>query len=514
MILIWIVFIPLAGGFLAWVAAKRGPYSGRKKGLAARWISMAALAVDMALVLSLWLSEPHAVKVSGVGHWIAEISQPWLPSLGISFHLAMDGISLLLVLLTVFLGMAAVAASWTEIEADVGFFHFNLMATLSGIIGVFVAVDLFLFYFFWELMLVPMYFLIALWGHENRVYAAVKFFLFTQLSGLLMLASILGIYFIHGRQTGVYTFDYFKLIGTSLESGTALFLLLGFLAAFLVKLPAVPFHTWLPDAHTEAPTAGSVILAGLLLKTGGYGLLRFAVPLFPGASAELAHVAMALGIVGILYGAFLAFAQSDLKRLVAYTSVSHMGFVLLGVFVWNEKALQGVMIQMICHGISTGALFILAGALQERIHTREMQRMGGLWAVAPRLGGVWLFFAMASLGLPGMGNFIGEFLILLGAYELHPFMAVFAALGLILSTVYAVWMVQKAFFGTNHEGWRIPDLEAKEMTVMAMMIALILWLGLYPQPCLDTAKEGLSSLQRITSEVSKVNSMEIVGRQQ
>ena len=302
-------------------------------------------------------------------------------------------------------------------------------------------------------------------------------------------------------------------MGTTLASGTAFFLLLGFLVAFLVKLPAVPFHTWLPDAHTEAPTAGSVILAGLLLKTGGYGLLRFAVPLFPGASMQVAPIAMGLGIIGILYGAVLAFAQSDIKRLVAYTSVSHMGFVLLGIFAWNEKSLQGVVIQMLCHGISTGALFILAGALQERVHTREMQRLAGLWSVAPRMGGVWLFFALASLGLPGMGNFVGEFLILLGTYEVSLPMAAFAALGLILSTVYAVWMVQRVFFGANREGWRIPDLEAREVAVMTALIVIILWLGLYPQPCLDKAKEGLSSLQRITSVAPKVSSNDALWRQ-
>ncbi len=301
-----------------------------------------------------------------------------------------------------------------------------------------------------------MYFLIALWGHEKRTAAAVKFFIFTQLSGLLMLVSILGLYFIHGRHSGVYTFDYFALLGTSVPSGIAPLILLGFLAAFLVKLPAVPFHAWLPDAHTEAPTAGSVILAGLLLKTGGYGLLRFALPLFPGAAAEIAPLGMALGVIGILYGAVLAFAQTDLKRLVAYTSVSHMGFVLLGIFARNETAMMGAIIQMLSHGISTGALFILAGALQERLHTRDMQRLGGLWAVVPRLGGVWLFFALASLGLPGMGNFIGEFLVLLGAYRVSLPMTVLAALGLVVSTLYAVRMVQKVFFGSHPGGVEDP----------------------------------------------------------
>ncbi|HUH66103.1 MAG TPA: NADH-quinone oxidoreductase subunit M [Syntrophales bacterium] len=510
MILFWIVFIPLAGGLLAWLAGTRGPLAGRKKDLSARFISLAALVLDTILVVFLFLGKPAGIAG---GVWLARVNWSWLPALGIGFHLAVDGISLLLVLLTVFLGIAAVISSWTEIESQVGFFHFNLMATLTGIIGVFVALDLFLFYVFWEIMLVPMYFLIAMWGHEKRIKAAVKFFIFTQLSGLLMLAAILGLYFFHGRETGVYTFDYFKLLGTHVDTGPATVLLLGFLAAFLVKLPAVPFHTWLPDAHTEAPTAGSVILAGLLLKTGGYGLLRFAVPLFPEAAMEIAPLAMSLGIIGILYGAVLAFAQTDIKRLVAYTSISHMGFVLLGVFVWNEKALQGVVIQMLCHGISTGALFILAGALQERVHTREIERLGGLWTVAPRMGGAWLFFALASLGLPGMGNFIAEFLVLLGTYEVSVAMATFAALGLVLSTVYAVWMAQKAFFGANREGWRIPDLETRELAVMTAMIVMILWLGLYPQPYLDKARDGLSTLQKNAAVSQAGGAIKVFGRE-
>ncbi|MHB8908822.1 MAG: complex I subunit 4 family protein [Syntrophales bacterium] len=492
MLLSWLILIPLVGGILAWTAGSRGPFAENGNALLSRWISLTALAAELVLAVSLWLGRPP-----GGGSWLAEMSVPWLPAFGIGFHLAMDGISLLFVLLTSLLGIAAVIASWTEIDRQVGFFHFILLAALTGIIGVFTAFDLFLFAFFWEVMLVPMYFLIALWGHEKRTAAAVKFFIFTQLSGLLMLVSILGLYFIHGRHSGVYTFDYFELVGTSVPSGIAPLILLGFLAAFLVKLPAVPFHAWLPDAHTEAPTAGSVILAGLLLKTGGYGLLRFALPLFPGAAAEIAPLGMALGVVGILYGAVLAFAQTDLKRLVAYTSVSHMGFVLLGIFAMNETATMGAIIQMLSHGISTGALFILAGALQERLHTRDMQRLGGLWAVVPRLGGVWLFFALASLGLPGMGNFIGEFLVLLGAYRVSLPVTVLAALGLVISTLYAVRMVQKVFFGSTREVWTIPDLGPREMTVMAVMIAMILWLGLYPRPFLDTARGGLANLGKM-----------------
>jgi NADH-quinone oxidoreductase subunit M len=339
-----------------------------------------------------------------------------------------------------------------------------------------------------------MYFLIAIWGHESRIYAAIKFFLFTQLSGLLMLVAILGLYFIHGQNTGAYTFDYNQLLGTSIPGSIAAWLMAGFMVAFLVKLPAVPLHNWLPDAHTEAPTAGSVVLAGLLLKTGAYGLLRFVVPLFPTAAAAFAPWAMLLGVLGILYGAILAFAQTDLKRLVAYTSVSHMGFVLLGVFAQNTLAWQGTVMQMICHGISTGALFILVGALQERIHTRDMTRMGGLWAVVPRMGAVALVFAMASLGLPGLGNFIGEFLVLLGAYQTNIVMTVLATLGLILATIYALWLIQRTFHGPNEAGWQLPDFSFREWLIMGALLGVIVWLGLYPQPVLDTARPTLEIL--------------------
>ena len=320
MTLIWLIIIPLIAGIVSWVSARKNP-------VWARWISLSALFAQMLIIISLWIG--HAIELDS-GHntvWIASVDWSWVPQLGIGFRLAMDGLSLLMVALTSLLGIAAVICSWTEIKDGVGFFHFNLMSCLAGIVGVFLAMDLVLFYFFWEVMLVPMYFLIGIWGHENRVYASIKFFIFTQAGGLLMLIAILGLYFLHGSSTGVYTFNYFDLLGTPLSSWSSMFLMLGFFAAFAVKLPVVPFHTWLPDAHTEAPTAGSVILAGLLLKTGAYGLIRFILPLFPAAAHTLAPVAMMLGVIGIIYGALLAFAQTDLKRLVAYSSVSHLGFV-------------------------------------------------------------------------------------------------------------------------------------------------------------------------------------------
>jgi NADH-quinone oxidoreductase subunit M len=446
MMLVWLILIPLAGGAAAWVA-------GRNPGRS-RWISLIALGADLILGIFLLTRLGKDLTIRSTGAWALQFDLPWIPQLGIGFHLGMDGLSLVMVLLTVFLGIIAVLSAWTEIRERVGFFYFNLLWVLAGITGVFLALDLFLFYFFWELMLVPMYLIIAVWGHENRAAAAVKFFLFTQISGLLMLTAIVALYFIHGNNTGVYTFDYLKLLGTAVSPSTAGLLLMGFAAAFVVKLPAVPVHTWLPDAHTEAPTPGSVILAGLLLKTGAYGLIRFAVPLFPGAAAVFAPWAMVLAVIGILYGAVMAFAQQDLKRLVAYTSVSHMGFVLLGVSVWNELALKGVVVEMICHGISTGALFALVGLLQERIHTRDMARMGGLWATVPRMGAAMLFFSLASLGLPGLGNFVGEFLVLLGSFRVSMAATAAAALGLVVAAVYALWIVQRVLQGPNTGGWK------------------------------------------------------------
>lgn len=488
MILAWLIFILLAAGVLAALAA-------RWSAAVARWISLAATALDLALILGIWVRHSGEIRFGAVSPWLEQLDWTWIPQFGIHFHLALDGLSLLLLALTFFLGVLSGLCSWTEITESVGFFHLNLLWILAGIAGVFLALDLFLFYFAWELMLVPMYFLIALWGHERRIYAAIKFFLFTQLSGLLMLVAILALYFLHHEGTGTYTFDYEQLLHTPLSARAALWIMLGFFAAFAVKLPLFPLHTWLPDAHTEAPTAGSVILAGLLLKTGAYGMIRFIVPLFPDAAREFAPVAMVLGAAGIIYGAVLAFGQHDLKRLVAYTSVSHLGFVVLGVFSWNELALQGAVMTMLCHGVSTGALFILAGELQERIHTRELGRMGGLWTTAPRLSGAGLYFALASLGLPGLGDFIGEFLVLLGTYRAHPILAIVAAIGVLAATFYALRLVQCAFHGPNENGWAVSDLAPREGVIITLMAASLLWLGLYPQPILNTFSPALHALE-------------------
>jgi NADH-quinone oxidoreductase subunit M len=484
MILLWLIIIPLIGGIVSLLAAQRSVQ-------ASRWIAIAVAAIDLALTTGLWIG-----ALASGSRWLYEWDQAWIPQFGIRFHLAMDGLSLVLVLLTFFLGLMSVVASWTEIQDRAGFFHFNVLWVLAGITGVFLAIDLFLFYLFWELMLVPMYFLIAIWGHERRIYAAIKFFLFTQLSGLLMLAAIVTMAVLHQQSRGAYSFDYQSLQNLPLTPGTARLLLLGFFAAFAVKLPAFPVHTWLPDAHTEAPTAGSVILAGLLLKTGAYGLIRFVLVLFPESAREVAPAMMMLGVIGVLYGAFLAVSQHDLKRLVAYTSISHMGFVLIGIFAGNDTALAGAFIQMVSHGISTGALFILAGALQQRMHTREISRMGGLWKTMPNLSGAGFFFVMASVGLPGLGDFVGEFLVLLGAYRANVSLTAVATLGMIAAMLYGLKISSQVFQGPNRHNWTLPDLFPREWAIAACMMACLLWLGLYPQSFIRTFQPASQSPAR------------------
>ena len=503
MILAWLIVLHLLGGLAAWTL-------GRSK-LACRVACLVALGFETVLLVQLWglaLAGGHASTIAEVGgvsgpgaaaekSWIVESIWPWIPDLGITLHLAVDGMSLLLLTLTVFLGFIAVLASWTEVDAHHGFFHFCLMWTLAGVTGVFLSLDLFLFYFFWELMLIPMTFLIGIWGHERRVYAALKFFLFTQASGLLMLLSILGVVIAAQRASGAWSFDYADLLSAPIDPGIATWLRLGFFIAFAVKLPAVPVHTWLPDAHTQAPTAGSILLAGLMLKTGGYGLIRFAVPLFPEASAAFAPIAVTLGAVGILYGGWVAYGQTDFKRLVAYTSVAHLGFVLVGVYAWNEKAIAGAVLQMICHGLSTGALFMLAGGLQERAHTRELDRFGGLQTVTPRMAAMGIFFAMASLGLPGLGNFIAEFLILAGAYPSFPVATIAATIGLVLATAYSLRLVQKTFHGPNTHEWRLSDLSSREVLAYGAMASALLLLGVYPQPFIDAAQWTIDALPSV-----------------
>jgi NADH-quinone oxidoreductase subunit M len=366
-------------------------------------------------------------------------------------------------------------------------------------LGVFGALDLFLFYLFWEVTLVPMYFLIGMWGYERRIYAAMKFFLFTLAGSLLMLVAILALYF---ANEGLQSFDYRTLLGTQLPLETQRLLFLAFFASFAVKVPLVPLHTWLPDAHTEAPTAGSVMLAGVLLKMGAYGLIRFGIPLFPDAARELTPMILTLAVVGIVYGALVALVQKDLKRLIAYSSVAHLGFVMLGLFAGSVEAMSGGVLQMVNHGLSTGALFMLVGALYDRRHTREIADYGGLAKSVPILAGVFLVVALSSIGLPGLNGFVGEFLILLGTFFAHRWWVIPAAFGVVVAAIYLLWAYQRVFHGeiTHEANKRLPDLSWREAAMLAPLVALIVFIGVYPKPFLD----------RIEPTAAKIN-VQLIG---
>ena len=500
-----LLLLPFVGGLIAWQAERINQH-------APRWIASVTMALFLAGCCLLWLQGDFRTAdvgavLGGTPVWMLEYQADWIPRFGISFHLGLDGLSLLMLLLTGFLGLLAVISSWREIDRHVGFFYLNLLFNIGGVVGVFLAIDMLLYFFFWEMMLVPMYFLIALWGHKgangrSRISAATKFFIYTQASGLLLLLAIIGLVVVHAQTTGVVSFDYEVLLGTSMAPAVEMVLMLGFFIAFAVKLPVGPVHSWLPDAHAQAPTAGSVDLAGILLKTAGYGLLRFGVPFFPNASLEFAPIAMWLGVFGIFYGAVLACAQTDIKRLIAYTSVSHMGFVLVGIYAGNTVALQGVVVQMLAHGLSAGALFILCGELYERLHTRDLREMGGLWSRLRYLPPITLFFAAASLGLPGLGNFVGEIMILLGGFQANVWVAVLASGGLILAAVYGLLMMQKAFYGPASSDTRLPDLNARELGIMIALMATLLALGLYPQPVFDTAAASVQHFLSIYTQAA------------
>jgi NADH-quinone oxidoreductase subunit M len=484
-ILTAVVFLPALGALLLAFVPRRGDAP-------LKWGAVGVSVITFALSLPLYFRFN-----AGTADYQFVEHVPWVPSLGIGYHVGLDGISLLLVLLTTFLMPVALASAWTAIEDRTKEFVITMLLLETGMLGVFVSLDLFLFYVFWEAMLFPMYFIIGVWGGANRIYAAVKFVLYTMVGSVLMLVAILVLYFQHGAATGAYTFDLPALVRWVVPAGPAQTLMfLAFALAFAIKVPLFPLHTWLPDAHVEAPTAGSVLLAGVLLKMGTYGYLRFCLPLFPDASLAFAPLIFALAIVGIVYGAWVSTVQPDLKKLVAYSSVSHLGFVMLGIFTLDLQGLVGGVIQMINHGLSTGALFLMVGMIYERRHTRLIAEFGGLWSVMPAFSALFLLVTLSSLGLPGLNGFVGEFLVLLGAFRVNPWLAALAATGIIFAAVYLLWMYQRVIFGevVHEANRRLRDLTVREWAVVIPVVVFIVWIGVYPLPFTRPTEATLEAL--------------------
>ena len=447
----------------------------------------------------------------------------WIPGYGISYLVGLDGISLLLIVLTTFLVPLTILSTYEAVGEKVKGFMATLLVMETGILGVFAALDLFLFYIFWEARLIPMYFLIGIWGGERRLYASIKFLLFTMLGSLLMLVAIIALYNQGYAELGRFTTSYLDLRQISLSPATQTWMFLAFGLSFAIKVPLIPLHTWLPDAHVEAPTAGSVLLAGVLLKLGGFGFLRYCLPLFPLAVERFAPLMVTLAAVGIIYGALLAFAQTDMKKLVAYSSVSHMGYVVLGIFALTLQSVTGGLLQMINHGLTTGALFLLVGMIYERTHTREIAYYGGVAKLLPKYSAIFLITVLASIGLPGLNGFVGEFLVILGSYPTQPVGAIVAALGVILSAVYLLWLVQRVFYGMPSDqlkaaaekgGKMSKDLSRREWAVLLPIVAMMIWIGVYPRPLLsriEPSVEALVSEYRAATEVTEADFAESIG---
>ena len=476
-----------------------------------KWVTLAVTLVNFLVSLAL-LSKS---AVAGPGGFFFEKNVPWIRAIGTNYHVGVDGLSVWIVILTTFIMPIAVISSWHAVEKKRTAFYVFLLLLESAMIGVFVSLDLLVFYLFFEASLIPMFFLIGIWGGDNRIYAAVKFFIFTAFGSLLMLVAIIALYYIYADQTGLGgSFDFVAIL-TAMKTGnlvlapqTGSLLFMAFALAFAIKVPIFPFHTWLPDAHTEAPTAGSVILAAILLKMGTYGLMRFNFALFPDQSREWAWLFITLAIIGIIYGALVAMVQPDIKRLVAYSSVAHMGFVILGMFSFTELGMQGALYTMLSHGVTTGALFLLVGFIYERRHTREITQFGGLSNVMPIYATVFVITTMASIGLPFLNGFVGEFLIMIGMFQSHILgvtasvnwnyiAAMLSGTGVIFAAVYLLWMVQRVFFGkvTNEKNKTLADLSWREIGLMIPLIILMVYMGVFPKPFLARSDDAIKAIQ-------------------
>lgn len=498
-----ITFTPLLGALLvASVPRDMGRTHGH--------VAFAASLVPFAL--SLWLLaafDPSATSFQFVEQ------AAWIPELGVAYALGVDGISLFLVLLTTFLMPIVMLAGWGDVHKHTKEYYVLMLAMQTGMIGALVATDLILFYVFWEAMLIPMVLLIGVWGGARRVYAAVKLLLYTMAGSLLMLVAIVYLAWAHQQETGQLTFELAQIYRFAPTLTEQRWLFAAFALAFAIKVPMFPLHTWLPDAHTEAPTGGSVILAGVLLKMGTYGFLRFAIPLFPQAAIEAMPIIAALGAIAIVYGALVCMIQPDMKRLIAYSSVSHLGFVMLGMAALNAQGVQGSIYQMLGHGLSTGALFLAVGVIYERRHTRLIADFGGLWKQMPIYGGLFMVAMLSSVGLPGLNGFVGEFLILLGAFGVYPVAAAIAVSGVVLGAVYLLWMFQRVMLGPldKPENASLKDVSLREIVVFLPLVAMMFVMGLYPQPFLDRIAPTVDSyLSELDAKAAILRSHEVEGR--
>jgi len=491
-ILSLIVFLPLVGCLVLLLIQQENKKAIQQTAFG---FSMVTFFVSLLLLLGF--------DASNVNLQFAE-TQSWIPTLGVSYSIGIDGISLLLILLATLITPIAILSSFSAVTEKTKAYYASILFLETSMLGVFMAMDLFLFYIFWEIMLVPMYFLIGIWGGGRRLYSAIKFFLFTLFGSLFMLLGILGVYFLNHNPeygTGEFTFNLIDLYKMNLPLSFQIWLFLAFFLGFAIKVPMFPFHTWLPDAHTDAPTAGSVILAGVLLKMGTYGFVRFSLPLFPEASHAFVPMIVILSLIGIVYGAFLALAQKDIKRLVAYSSVSHLGFVMLGMFALNQHGLTGSLLQMINHGISTGALFLLVGMLYERRHTRLIADFKGLATPMPILAVFFAITMFSSIGLPGLNGFIGEFLILVGAFQYNKVYAGTAVIGVILGAAYMLWLFQRIILGPvdKPENKILQDLNAREIIYMVPLLLLMFWIGLYPKPFIEIMTPAANNTIRMVN---------------